>query len=125
MLPLGSLDLYYLGFQDVRGTFDQRTESERRHSVGSRLWGEAGNRDWNWEALYQFGSFGDGAIRAWTVASEPAYTWGDVRWLPPIALLANIASCDGDRDSDNLGNLHPQCPRGNYFRGRPDRHWVG
>lgn len=115
MLPLGSLDLYYLGFQDDEGTFEQGAEKERRHSVGSRLWGEEGNWDWSWEAIYQFGSFGDGDIRAWTIASETGYTWVDVGWRPRIALSANIASGDGDPGDANLGAFNPLFPRGNYF----------
>lgn len=115
MLPFGSLDLYYLGFRDDRATFEQSAAEEKRHSVGSRLWGEEGNWDWNGEAVFQFGSFGDGDIRAWTVASETGYTWADVGWRPRLALSANIASGDGDPGDADLGTFSPLLPRGNYF----------
>jgi len=115
VLLLGRLDLYYLGFRDDAGAFAQGAEEETRHSVGARFWGEAGNWDWNWEGFYQFGSFGDGAIHAWTLASETGYTWFDPFWRPRFALSANIASGDSDPDDANLGTFNPLFPRGNYF----------
>ncbi|WP_375596468.1 alginate export family protein [Algihabitans albus] len=115
LLPLGSLDLYYLGFHDREGSFQQGTEDEKRHSVGVRFWGERGGWDWNWEGLYQFGSFGSGDIRAWTLASQTGYTWSDWIWQPRLALSANIASGDDDPGDADLGTFNALFPRGNYF----------
>lgn len=115
LLPLGNLDLYYLGFRDREGSFQQGTEEERRHSVGLRLWGERGGWDWNWEGVYQFGSFGSGDIRAWTLASQTGYTWRDRPWQPRLALSANVASGDDDPDDADLGTFNALFPRGNYF----------
>lgn len=115
ILPIGQLDLYYLGFRDDEGSFEQGTGKETRHSLGARLWGAAGNWDFNWEAIYQFGEFGAGDISAWTVASETGYTWTDAPWRPRLALSANIASGDDDRNDDNLGTFNALFPRGNYF----------
>ena len=114
-LPLGSLDLYYLGFRDTEGSFEQGTAEETRHSLGLRAWGVEADWDWNWEALYQFGAFGDDDIRAWTVATETGYTLSDLPWKPRFALSANIASGDGDPDNADLGTFNPLFPRGNYF----------
>ena len=115
VLPAGSLDLYYLGFRDDDGAFDQGVAEETRHSIGARAWGESGAWDWNWEAVFQFGSFGDGDIRAWTLASETGRTWGEVPWRPRLGLSANIASGDDDPDSVDLQTFNPLFPRGNYF----------
>lgn len=115
LLPLGSLDLYYLGFHDETGGFEQGTEEERRHSLGLRFWGGQGGWDWNWEGLYQFGSFGDGDIRAWTLASQTGYTWNNLPWQPRLALSANVASGDDDPDDADLGTFNALFPRGNYF----------
>ena len=68
-----SVDLYYLGSRRKEAQFQQGTANELRHSVGSRLWGTAGPWEYNFEAVYQWGEFGDGNIRAWTIASDTGY----------------------------------------------------
>ena len=115
LLPAGSLDLYYLGFRDDEGVFEQGTAEETRHSIGARIWGGSGAWDWNWEAVFQFGSFGDGEIRAWTLASETGRTWTDLPWRPRLGVSANIASGDRDPDTPDLQTFNPLFPRGNYF----------
>jgi hypothetical protein len=115
LLPSGKLDVYYLGFEDDAGAFVQGVAHERRHSLGTRLWGEAEGWDWNWEAIYQFGSFGDGDISAWTLASETGFTFAEQAWRPRIALSANVASGDDDPADADLGTFNPLFPRGNYF----------
>lgn len=115
VLPMGSVDFYYLGFRDEDAVFAQGGAEERRHSVGARLWGAQGGWDWNWEAVCQFGTFGEGEIDAWTVASVTGYTFERARWRPRVALSANIASGDGDPDDADLGTFNPLFPRGNYF----------
>ncbi|MFY0310459.1 alginate export family protein [Leisingera sp. D0M16] len=112
---LGSFDIYYLGFEDKAGAFAQGTASERRHSIGTRFFGERNGWDWNWEAVYQFGSFGGGDISAWTLASETGFTFRNARWTPRIAISANIASGDKNASDGDLGTFNPLFPRGNYF----------
>jgi hypothetical protein len=114
-LPFGTLDLYYLGFEDDAGAFAQGTARERRHSIGARFHGAESGWDWNWETIYQFGSFGDGDISAWTIASETGFSFEHRTWRPRIALSANIASGDGDPASADLGTFNAVFPRGNYF----------
>jgi hypothetical protein len=115
LVPSARLDFYYLGFRDDVGTFVQGTAKERRHSLGARLWGSADGWDWNWEALYQIGSFGDGEIRAWTLASETGFTFDTLPWRPRISLSANVASGDDDATDEDLGTFNAMFPRGNYF----------
>ena len=115
LLPAGRLDLYYLGFRDDAGVFEQGAAEETRHSIGARVWGESGAWDWNWEAVFQFGSFGDGEIRAWTLASATGRTWTDLPWRPRVGVSANIASGDRDPDDADLQTFNPLFPRGNYF----------
>ena len=68
-LPGGNIDLYYLGLDRQHAEFDQGTANELRHSVGTRLWGKQSRVDYNFEFVYQFGTFGHGDISAWTAAS--------------------------------------------------------
>ncbi|MEM7236946.1 MAG: alginate export family protein [Pseudomonadota bacterium] len=114
-LPAGALDLYYFGFADENGLFDQETADELRHSLGVRIYGDVDGWDWNWEGVYQFGSFGTGDINAWTIGTETGFTFQNPPWQPRIALSANIASGDDDPDDPDLGTFNPLFPRGNYF----------
>lgn len=115
-LPFGSsIDLYYLGYDNEAGRFEQGIARERRHSLGSRIWGSRAGWDWNWEAIGQAGSFGDGAIRAWSLATDTGYRWPVLPWAPRVGLSANIASGDADPASPELGTFNPLFPRGNYF----------
>lgn len=114
-VPSAKLDLYYLGFRDDAATFAQGSARERRHSIGARLSGAESGWDWNWETLYQFGSFGSSDIGAWTLASETGFTFTESRWRPRLSLSANIASGDDDSTDEDLGTFNPLFPRGNYF----------
>ena len=100
-LPLvdrkGQVDLYYLGLDTTRATYEQGSGREIRHSLGARLFNHQPGApfppglDYNWEFVYQLGSFGHNGISAWTVATETGYTF-PVRFLPRLALRADIAS---------------------------------
>ncbi|SMF03713.1 Alginate export [Tistlia consotensis] len=114
-LPFGKLDLYYLGFHDAAGRYQQGTADELRHSLGLRWSGRAGPWDVNWEGLYQFGRFGGDSIRAWTLASETGYRWPEAPLAPRAFLSANVASGDEDPNDGTLGTFNPLFPRGNYF----------
>ncbi|MEM7729514.1 MAG: alginate export family protein [Pseudomonadota bacterium] len=114
-IPGGTLDLYYLGFRNDNALFAQGVADEERHTLGIRHAGTAGPWDWNWEAAYQFGSFGDGDISAWTLATDTGYTFEQAPWSPRIALSTNIASGDSDPDDNDLGTFNAIFPRGNYF----------
>ncbi len=57
LLSGATLDLYYIGYRDERGQFQQGTADEKRHTIGTRLSGESNNWDYNWELFYQFGTF--------------------------------------------------------------------
>ncbi|BDV42225.1 alginate export family protein [Geotalea uraniireducens] len=109
------LDLYYIGLFRRTAGFDQGTARETRHSAGARLWRTALPVDYNFEALYQWGSFGNGDIRAWTVASDTGYTLVSLPLRPRIGLRADIASGDEDPANPDLQTFNPLFPKGAYF----------
>lgn len=116
VLSSGStLDFYVLGYENERAHFVQGRASEERISVGARLSGKAGGWDYNWEVVGQFGHFGGGEIRAWTLATETGYTFSHAPLKPRIALSANVASGDKDPNDGKLQTFNPLFPRGNYF----------
>jgi len=110
-----NLDFYYLGFKDDSSSYEQGTNSERRHSFGSRLSGQAESWDYNWEFVYQWGTFGSGDIRAWTLATETGYQWRAIDWTPHLGLSVNVASGDKNPDDRDLESFNALYPRGNYF----------
>jgi len=101
------VDVYYLGYRNDDAVFDQGKGSERRHTLGVRYFGSHGPWDWNAEPMVQFGRFGRGDLRAWTIATETGYTWSDLRWRPRVMLSANIASCDRNPEDAGLGTFDP------------------
>ena len=114
-LPKASIDLYYIGLYRRTAKFDQGGARETRHSVGGRLWRTAPPLDYNFEALFQWGSFGNGDIRAWTVASDTGYTFTALPLTPRIGLRADIASGDEDPNNPDLQTFNPLFPKGAYF----------
>jgi hypothetical protein len=115
LLSQGNIDLYYIGLFRRKANFDQGTARETRHSAGTRLWRTAAPLDYNFEALYQWGSFGNGDIRAWTVASDTGYTLTALPLRPRLGLRADIASGDEDPANRDLQTFNPLFPKGAYF----------
>lgn len=115
LLPKGNIDLYYIGLFRRQARFDQGTARETRHSVGTRIWRTAAPLDYNFEFLYQWGSFGKGDISAWTAASDTGYSFGALPLRPRIGLRADIASGDEDPANPDLQAFNPLFPKGAYF----------
>lgn len=81
----------------------------------SRFFGKAQGWDWNFEGMFQFGSFDGGNIRAWSVASDTGYTFDDVSFSPRVGLRANIISGDRNPTNPDLQTVNALFPRGKYF----------
>jgi hypothetical protein len=113
-----SLDVYYLGLDRKQATFERGTALEERHTVGARISRpiatERPGLDFDYEGLWQFGTFGSGNIRAWTVASETGYRFPTVRLKPRLSAKADISS-GNHSNSKTLGTFNPLFPKGNYF----------
>jgi len=114
-LPKANVDLYYLGVDRKVARFDQGAGRETRHSAGTRIWGSRNSWDYNYETLYQWGTFGKGNIRAWTVASDDGYTLANIRFRPRLGIKADVTSGDHDPGNPNLQTFDPLFPRGAYF----------
>jgi hypothetical protein len=110
-----SVDLYYLGLERKDAEFDQGTARELRHTLGTRLWGKWCQIDYNFEFVYQFGTFGQGDISAWTATSDTGYTFESLAWKPRVGLKADITSGDRNPNDRDLQTFNPLFPRGAYF----------
>lgn len=96
------------------------TGREIRHSVGARLFNNPPGApfkpgwDYNWEAVYQLGSFAQNYINAWTLATKTGFTFS-MRFLPRLALRAYVASGGQNLHGGTLSTFNPLFPRGAYF----------
>lgn len=109
------LDVYYLGLDRKRREFNAGTGRELRHSFGGRLFGVAGNWDFDYEGVWQLGEFGAGNINAWTTASNTGYTFRHLPLSPRFGFKADVASGDRDPNDDTLGTFNAMFPKGAYF----------
>ena len=114
-LPKAKVDLYYLGIDRKQATFDQGTGRELRHSIGARIWGKNESWDYNTELVYQWGSFGQGTIHAWTTASDTGYSLESIKFRPRLGLKADITSGDRNPTDTTLGTFNALFPKGAYF----------
>jgi len=109
-------DLYYLGLHNRDALYNQGRAEEMRHSIGTRLWGKGENLDYNFEFLYQFGTFGRGNIHAYALASDTGYTIplsgpAKVRF----SLRADVYSGDKDPSDGDLNSFNPFFPKGKHI----------
>lgn len=118
-----ALDLYYFGLERKSATFNQGTAPEQRQTIGTRFaTTETQLSDqraliphYDVEAVYQFGRFGQGSIRAWTLATEAGYIMPKLIGKPRVGFRADVSSGDKDSKSPNLQTFNPLFPIGNYF----------
>jgi hypothetical protein len=109
-------DLYYLGLHNQSATYDQGPAEEDRHTLGTRIWGKEGNLDYNFEFLYQFGSFGQGDIHAYALASDTGYTFSFNRESKlRFSLRADLYSGDDDSTDTDLNSFNPFFPKGKHI----------
>ena len=109
------IDVYWLGYENEDARFVGRTGRETRDSFGARFFGKRGDLGWNWEAIVQRGTFDGDPIRAWSIATETAWSFPQAALKPRLRLRANIASGDRDPADGKLGTFNALFPKGKYF----------
>lgn len=109
------IDAYWLDYKNEAARFAGRTGLETRNTFGLRFFGNRGDLGWNWEAMLQRGRFDGDRIRAWSLATETAWSFPEARLKPRLRLRANIASGDRDATDDRLGTFNALFPKGKYF----------
>lgn len=115
----GNFDFYYLGIRRDNAEFEEGTEKEIRHTLATRYWKNGGGFIYNLEAAYQFGNFGEGDIKAWTMAIELGYTFEEMKFRPSINLRNDYISGDKIAGDGKLQTFNPLYPKGGYFGFNP------
>lgn len=115
-LPLvKNIDLYYLGVWKRKATFDDGLGEELRHSIGTRIWSNKNNFRCDIEGLYQFGSFDEKNIKAWTISVNTGYRFSNTKFKPELGLKTEWISGDALYGEKKLQTFNPLFPRGGYF----------
>jgi alginate export protein len=110
------LDAYYIGLNREQARFDQGIANEVRHGIGTRLSGKQGALDYNFEFMYQFGSFGASTISAYALASDTGYTWSlGAESKIRFSLRADIYSGDDNPNDGDLNSFNPFFPKGKHI----------
>lgn len=109
------IDAYWLGYRNSEARFAADPGRETRDTFGLRFFGKRGDLDWNWEAMVQRGRFDGDPIRAWSFATETAWSFSQVLLEPRLRLRANVASGDRDPADGKLGTFNALFPKGKYF----------
>jgi len=110
-----NIDLYYLGIKRDQSVFEEGIEKELRHTLGSRVWRSGGGFIYNLEAAWQFGSFGNGDINAWTASVDAGYLFENVKGKPSVNLRNDYISGDHTKGDGHLQSFNPLYPKGGYF----------
>ncbi|WP_053003697.1 alginate export family protein [Sphingobacterium sp. Ag1] len=110
-----NLDLYYIGIYRDHSVFEEGISQETRHTLGARIWKYGGGFIYNLEGAYQFGSFGQGKISAWTASVDIGYLFENTVLKPSINLRNDYISGDKKAGDGNLQTFNPIYPKGGYF----------
>ena len=105
---------YYLGLDRRAAHFDQGTAPEVRHTLGSRTWGRWTGLDYNYEGIFQWGSFGGSPIRAWGLATDTGYVLRSLKWPTRIAIRADLTTGDRRPEDPALQTFNPLFPSTAY-----------
>ncbi len=113
------LDFYFLGIDRANARFDEGVADESRQTIGTRFSRNCRGFVYNFEAIYQFGSFGLDVIRAFGVSSEIGYVFDKVKGIPIVKVKSDFISGDKNKDDGTLGTPNPLYPNGGYFGMNP------
>ncbi|MDR6968105.1 hypothetical protein J2X31_002120 [Flavobacterium arsenatis] len=114
-----NFDLYYIGISRENARFDEGVAEESRHTFGSRFWRNGFGLVYNFEAGYQFGSFGLDKILAYGISSEIGYIFENIKGLPVLKLRSDYISGDKIKGDGKLGTFNAIYPNGGYFGMNP------
>ncbi|MCG2617436.1 alginate export family protein [Terrimonas sp. NA20] len=112
---LQNIDLYYLGIRKRSALFVDGSATELRHSVGTRIWQNKTNWQYDLEGVYQWGGFGQHTISAWTASANVSHTFPSSKMKPVLGLKAEIISGDRQTGDGRLNTFNPLFPKGAYF----------
>lgn len=114
-----NFDFYYLGINRKNARFDAGVADELRHTLGTRFWRNGLGFVYNFETVYQFGTFGSDNIGSFAISSEIGYVFEHIKGLPTVKLKSDYISGDKSPNDGKLGTMNALYPNGGYFGMNP------
>jgi len=109
------LDAYALYQKEDGATYQSGTDNERRMSLGIRHFGNHKGLTYNNEVVYQFGTFGNQDVSAWTLSLQIE---GELMVLGKafvVGIKTEAISGDKNETDNKLNTFDALYPRGAYF----------
>lgn len=110
------LDLYVMELRTKERLWDAERGDEKRYTVGSRFFGEAGKIDWSYEFTRQTGHIGDADISAWAVGGDIGYRLNTRPYLR-LSLRTEVTSGDKQPRDGKAGTFDPMFGLNGYYGG--------
>lgn len=110
-----SLDTYYFGLHNRNAITGQESVSEKRHTAGTRLFGQNGKLDYRLEAAYQWGRFGSGNISAYSLSEDVGYFVFSGRPKVRLGLRSDFQTGDRDPQNARLQTFNPLFGRADLY----------
>ncbi|MFX6096622.1 alginate export family protein, partial [Acinetobacter baumannii] len=84
-----------------------------------RFWRNGLGFVYNFETVYQFGTFGSNNIGSFAISSEIGYVFEHIKGLPTVKLKSDYISGDKSPNDGKLGTMNALYPNGGYFGMNP------
>lgn len=110
-----NLDGYVFYQKEDEATYDSGIGNERRTSIGVRHFGKYKKITFNNEAVYQFGTFGNQSISAWTLSLNLEKQTNFFKKEFGFGVKTEVISGDRNPTDDTLNTFDALYPRGAYF----------
>ncbi|WP_281616118.1 alginate export family protein [Flammeovirga sp. SubArs3] len=109
---------YFYGLHRNNAVYEEGTANEQRYTAGFLLAGPI-KRIFNYEveAMYQFGSFGDQNISAYSITTEFGVSFPKVPLQPHVWVGFDYSSGDQNKGDNTLGTFNPLFPQVAQFFG--------
>lgn len=113
---LGNTTVYYIGFDAKSVKYNDGINTESRHTIGLRRFGNLGKRfKYNTELNYQFGEFGNKTISAFSIEGDWHYNLINTKFKPDLGIKLDYVSGDKNKGDDKLGTFNPYFNNPAYF----------
>lgn len=109
------LDAYILYQKEDGAMYQSGTDNERRVSLGIRHFGRCMGLSYNNEAVYQWGSFGNQQVSAWTLSLQVEGQLTVLRKAFGVGIRTEAISGDRHAGDGKLNTFDALYPRGAYF----------
>lgn len=116
-LPLDrtwNVDLYAFGLETEERRLAGLSGSEKRYTVGTRIFGIHGPYDWSWDLAGQFGDMAGADIRAWGLSTDSGYSFAGP-WRARLGLRIDMASGDQRAGDSRVETFDPLFPRNGVY----------